>query len=73
MWLPRGLSWQRREHMWVGYDQAVHSQETDGSGGAVAVYFATRVPLKIQTSANEQRWPFHNLQSTPEGAGWTTR
>ena len=27
------LVWQRREYIWVGYNQGVHSQETGGSGG----------------------------------------
>ena len=40
---------------------------------AVAVYFMTRMSLNIQTSAIEQRWPKHKFQSTPEGAGWTTK
>ena len=29
------------------------------------------MPLNIQTSAIERRWPAHNFKSTPEGAGWT--
>ena len=68
------LVWQWHEDIWVGYHQGMHSRETGGSGGGFGgIYFMTRVLLNTQTSAIEQRWPKHNFQSTPEGAGWTTR
>ena len=46
-----------------------------GQEVAMAVYTpgTTRVPLNIQTSAIEHRWPKHNFQSTPETVGWATR
>lgn len=39
----------------------------------MTVYVSLRLPLIIQMSAIEQRWPKCNFQSTPEESGWITR
>ena len=55
------------------FERGVRSHGTEGSEVVMAAYFSTRVPLSNETSAIEQRWPKHNLQSTLEGGGWTMR
>ena len=73
MWLPRGVSGNGASTYGQGMTKACHRKKPGGQEVAVAVYFTTRGPLNIQTSAIEQRWPKHNFRNTPEGAGWTTR
>ena len=71
------LVWQRREHTYMGRVW-LRSALAKSRGQEVAVAVDSGIIqeecwLNIQTSAIKQRWPKHNFQGTPEGAGWTTR
>ena len=53
----------RREHIWVGYEHGVHSQETGGSGGGGGGNF----------SPQERHSTFERLPSISDGRDTTTR